>query len=290
MISRNDACWCGSGKKWKKCHYPHTPSLSWKELKLLYRKKHGIFLKEPKEIEGIKKACQFTARTLRTLCEHAKEGVTTKQLDLLAREIAKKAGAISASLDYGTPPFPGAICTSINEVICHGIPDNTPLKEGDIINIDTAFMLEGYFGDCSAMVCIGKVSEEKAHVVKVAYEAMMRAIRSLKPGLKIKDIGEVIESYALSQGCSVVNTFVSHGIGLHMHEEPQIPHHYNSDNTLLAEGMTFTIEPMINAGVRDSIIDTKDGWTARTSDGKPSAQWEHTVLITQNGYEILTAL
>jgi methionyl aminopeptidase len=288
MISRNDFCWCGSGKKWKKCHYPHKPSMTWQDLKLLYKKKYDILLKDTKEIEGIKKACQFTARVLKTLCEEAKAGVTTKALDLLARDLAKKAGATSASLGYGTPPFPGAICTSLNEVICHGIPDDIPLKEGDIINIDTAFMLNGYFGDCSAMVCIGNISEEKQLVVDVAYEAMMRAISILKPGLQIQAIGEVIESYALSKRCSVVNSFVSHGVGLHMHEEPQIPHHFNTSDIVLAEGMTFTIEPMINAGARDSIIDSKDGWTARTSDGKPSAQWEHSVLITQNGYEILT--
>lgn len=290
MISRNDLCWCGSGEKWKKCHYPQKPAMSWQELKLLYKKQYNIFLKNEKEIEGIRKACQFTAKTLKTLCDHAKAGVTTKDLDLLARELAGKAGAKSASLGYGHPPFPGAICTSLNEVICHGIPNDIPLKEGDIINIDTAFMLNGYFGDCSAMVCIGKVSEEKQLVVDVAHESMMRAIKILKPGVKIYSIGEVIESYARTQKCSVVDVFVSHGVGLHMHEDPQIPHHYNTTDIPLAEGMIFTIEPMINAGKKEAIIDSKDGWTARTVDGKPSAQWEHSILITQNGYEILTAL
>lgn len=290
MILRNDPCWCGSGKKWKKCHYPQKPSMTWQDLKALYKKQYNILLKDSREIEGIRRACQFTAKTLKTLCDHAKAGVTTKDLDLLAREIANKAGAISGSLGYGHPPFPGYICTSLNEVICHGIPNNVPLKEGDILNIDTAFMLDGYFGDCSAMVCIGDVSPEKKRVVDVSYESMMRAIGILKPGVKICEIGDAIESYARSQGCSVVNAFVSHGVGLHMHEEPQVPHHYNSNETPLAEGMTFTIEPMINAGVREAIVDEEDGWTARTVDGKPSAQWEHSVLITRHGYEILTAL
>lgn len=288
MISRNDPCWCGSGEKWKKCHYPKKPDMTWQELKLLYKKQFNIFLKDEKEIDGIRKACQFSAKVLKTLCEHAKAGITTKELDILARELANKAGAKSASLGYGKPPFPGAICTSLNEVICHGIPDNTPLKEGDILNIDTAFMLGGYFGDCSAMVCIGSVSEEKQLVVDVAHESMMQAIKILKPGMKLCAIGEAIESYARSKGCSVVDAFVSHGVGLHMHEDPQIPHHYNSVDIPLAEGMIFTIEPMINAGKKDAVIDSKDGWTARTIDGKPSAQWEHSVLITQNGYEILT--
>lgn len=257
-------------------------------LKELYKKKYNIIIKTAEQIEGIKAACQFTARTLKILCDHAKPGVTTKDLDDLAKELCKKAGAKSASLNYGSPPFPGSICTSLNEVICHGIPSNTPLKQGDILNIDTAFCLNGYYGDCSAMVCIGDVSKEKQHVVDVAHESMMRAIHILKPGIKIHEIGDTIEDYALSQGCSVVNAFVSHGVGLSMHEEPQIPHHYNSNATPLAPGMIFTIEPMINVGVRDAVIDKKDGWTARTADGKPSAQWEHTVLITENGHEILT--
>ena len=288
MISRNDLCFCGSGKKWKKCHYPllqpHDPS----SLKELYKKKYNIILKTPEQIAGIKAACQFTARTLKTLCQHAKPGVTTKDLDDLAKELCKKAGATSASLNYGSPPFPGFICTSLNEVICHGIPSNTALKEGDILNIDTAFCLGGYYGDCSAMVCIGDVTKEKKHVVAVAHECMMRAISILKPGVKIHEIGDAIEDYASSQSCSVVNAFVSHGVGLSMHEEPQIPHHYNSNATPLAPGMIFTIEPMINVGALDAVIDKHDKWTARTADGKPSAQWEHTVLITESGYEILT--
>lgn len=288
MISRNDLCFCGSGKKWKKCHYPLLPAQDFSSLKELYKKKYNILIKTPEQIAGIKAACQFTAKTLKTLCEHVKPGVTTKDLDDLARELCKKAGAKSASLNYGSPPFPGAICTSLNEVICHGIPSNVALQEGDIINIDTAFSLGGYYGDCSAMVCVGHVSKEKKHVVDVAHECMMRAIHILKPGLQIHEIGTAIEDYALSQGCSVVNAFVSHGVGLSMHEEPQIPHHYNSNATPLAPGMTFTIEPMINVGVRDAVIDKHDQWTARTADGKPSAQWEHTVLITEKGYEILT--
>jgi len=288
MISRNDLCFCGSGKKWKKCHYPLLPETTPSDLKALYKKKYNITIKTPEQIAGIKEACAFTARTLKILCEHAKPGVTTKDLDDLAKELCKKAGAKSASLNYGSPPFPGAICTSLNEVICHGIPSKIPLVEGDILNIDTAFSLNGYYGDCSAMVCIGKVSPEKKHLVQVSYDCMMKAIHILKPGVKLFEIGQVIEDYALSQGCSVVDAFVSHGVGLSMHEEPQIPHHYNSNQIPLAPGMIFTIEPMINLGVRDAIIDRQDGWTARTADGKASAQWEHTVLITDAGYEILT--
>lgn len=288
MISRNDLCFCGSNKKWKKCHYPQQPATTFNDKRQEYQRKYGIILKTNEQIEGIRKACRFSARTLQTLCKSAVEGVTTKELDLLARKLCEKEGAIPACLGYGTPPFKGAICTSLNEVICHGIPGDTKLQNGDIVNIDFACTLNGYFGDCSAMVMIGEVSKEKKHVVEVAHECLMRAIRILKPGVKIHEIGDAIESYANEQKCSVVNAFVSHGVGIEFHEEPQIPHNFNSVATPLAAGMTFTIEPMINIGVRDAIIDSKDKWTARTADNKPSAQWEHTVLITEDGYEILT--
>lgn len=288
MISRNDPCFCGSGKKWKKCHYPEKPRLNFQENKKLYLKKYNILLKTPEEIEGIKKACQFAAKTLKTLCQLAKEGVTTRSLHEKALELCHEVGAISASLNYGEPPFPGSICTSLNDVICHGIPDDKPLVSGDILNIDFACQLNGYYGDCSAMVTIGEVTQEKALVVDVAYQAMMNAIEILKPGVLIYEIGDIIEKTARASKCSVVDAFVSHGVGVDFHEEPQVYHHYNRCKTPLAEGMTFTIEPMINAGKKHAVIDPLDGWTARTIDGSPSAQWEHTVLITKDGHEILT--
>ncbi|GAB4186620.1 MAG: hypothetical protein Tsb0015_04600 [Simkaniaceae bacterium] len=220
----------------------------------------------------------------------AKEGVTTNELDAYARKLHEDAGATPACLGYGDPPFPKSICTSLNEVICHGIPDDRPLQNGDILNIDVASILNGYYGDCSAMVMIGQVSEEKKKVVDVSYESLMQAIAILKPGIALCEIGKVIEDYARSQGCSVVNQFVGHGVGVSFHEAPQVPHHYNRMQIPLAEGMTFTIEPMINAGAREGEIDPEDKWTVRTLDGKPSAQWEHTVLITAAGHEILTQI
>lgn len=288
MIERNDPCFCGSGKKWKKCHYPQQPSLADLSPKELYLKKYNILLKTAAEILGIKKASKFTATLLKILCEKAKAGVTTKELEQFARSYCKQHKVTCPTIGYGHPPFPAAICTSLNDVICHGIPNDIPLKEGDILNIDVACVVNGYYGDCSAMVCVGKVSEEKKLVVDVAYECMMRAISILKPGLQLKEIGNAIEGYARAHHCSVVDCFVSHGVGIEFHEEPQIAHHYNSSEIPLAAGMTFTVEPMINAGVKDAIIDKHDGWTARTKDGKPSAQWEHTVLITEDGHEILT--
>ncbi len=288
MIARNDLCWCGSGKKWKKCHLPFFAPHDFKSLKAEYFKKYQIVLKTPEQITGIKRACKLAANILKKVCAKAKAGTTTEELDNYAMELHKEAGATLAPLGYGEPPFPKGICTSLNEVICHGIPDNKPLVSGDIMNIDVTSILDGFYGDCSAMVSIGKISEEKQNVVDVSYECLMRAIKILKPGLLVSEIGRVIEDYATSEGCSVVNQFVAHGVGIDFHEAPQIPHCYNNMNIPLTAGMTFTIEPMINAGVREGKIDLKDQWTVRTLDGKPSAQWEHTILITDEGYEILT--
>ena len=287
-MQRNDPCWCNSGLKWKKCHYPrinpNPPSLAEE-----YLETYGIILKTPEQIAKIRKACAVTVEILNKLCLKATLGVTTEELDELSRALHKQAGAIPACLGYGSPPFPKTICTSLNEVICHGIPDQRPLQEGDILNIDVSSIVDGYFGDCSRMVVIGKTSEPKQRVVDVSHECLKRAIDVCKPGVPIRHIGRAIEDYARAHKCSVVNQFVGHGVGLQFHESPEIPHHYNDSDIPLAPGMTFTIEPMINAGVREAIVDPTDKWTARTKDGKPSAQWEHTILITDSGHEILTS-
>ncbi len=287
-MQRNDPCWCGSGKKWKKCHYPLAPDQNFSELARDYQKQYGILLKTPEQIAGIRRSCKLAASVLKTVCDTAQAGVTTNELNRLAEDLIRRAGAKAAPLGYGDPPYPKSICTSLNDVICHGIPDDKPLIPGDIMNIDITTILDGYYGDCSAMVTIGTISEEKKRVVEVSKECLKRSIAILKPGLLIYEIGKAIEDYARSQNCSVVNQFVGHGTGIAFHEPPQIPHHYNNIGIPLAEGMTFTIEPMINAGVRGAIIDPTDHWTARTADGKPSAQWEHTLLITATGHEILT--
>ncbi len=288
MVERNDPCWCGSGKKWKKCHYPHLPSSNRSDMALEYLKRYNIILKTPEQIEGIRRACQLSAQILDQLCKAAKEGVTTLALDQLSAKLHKEAGAIPAPLGYGDPPYPKTICTSLNEVICHGIPDTRPLQNGDIVNIDVSSILDGYFGDCSRMVLIGDVSEERRLVSEVSLECLHRSIAICKPNVPISAIGDVIEDYATSKGCSVVNQFVGHGVGVAFHEAPEVAHHYNNNAILMAPGMTFTIEPMINAGVRSGVLDPKDGWTVRTKDGRASAQWEHTLLITETGHEVLT--
>ena len=288
MFNRNDPCWCGSGKKWKKCHSPLLPESLDELLSSRYLKSYGILLKNKVQIEGIRESGHLAARILDELCQKAKAGVTTNQLNALAEKLHKEAGAIAAPLGYGSPPFPKSICTSLNEVICHGIPNDAPLEEGDILNIDVTCILDGFYGDCSRMVKIGAISEEKQRVFDVSYECLQKAAAILKPGVFLYEIGELIEDYATKHHCSVVNQFVGHGVGVSFHEAPQIPHHYNKLKIPLVEGMTFTIEPMINAGVRSAVIDPKDHWTARTGDLKPSAQWEYTFLITREGSEILT--
>lgn len=290
MLGRNDPCWCGSGSKWKKCHYPDICKPLEKNLKQEYFDKHRIFLKDKSQIIGIRAACQCASSILDALCKEAKQGITTNELNALAEKLHRSYGATAAPLNYGSPPFPKSICTSLNDVICHGIPDNTPLKEGDILNIDVTVILNGYYGDCSRMVSIGEISEEKQLVVDVSYACLMQAIQILKPGIKLNKIGDVIETYAAHHHCSVVHQFVGHGVGLHFHENPQVCHHRNQNELILVPGMTFTIEPMINAGSPDAIIDPLDQWTARTKDHRPSAQYEHTVLITEEGHEILTWL
>ncbi len=254
----------------------------------LYFTRYNIALKTPEQIAGIRRSCLLAAQILDATCSMAKAGVTTQELNDYCHKLHLEAGAIPAPLGYGSPPFPRSICTSLNEVICHGIPDSRPLQEGDIVNIDVTCILDGYFGDCSRMVCIGTVDAEKKRVVDVSYECLLRAEEILAPGVSIGKIGDVIQSWAEMHKCSVVTQFVGHGVGLKFHEQPQIPHYRTPIDIPLAAGMIFTIEPMINAGKKEAIIDKTDHWTARTIDNKPSAQCEHTILITDTGYEVLT--
>ena len=289
MIGRNNPCWCGSGKKWKKCHYPELSKKKPEQLKKEYHKNYGILIKTPKEIEGIRKAGHLAQQILDATCKKAQEGVTTQELNDFAHQLHLDAGAIPAPLNYSSPPFPKSICTSLNEVICHGIPNNIPLKNQDILNIDVTCILNGYYGDCSQMVVVGgKTTPERQLVVDVAYECLMLAIKEVKPLAPLYLIGDAIEDHAESKNCSVVYQFVGHGVGVKFHEAPQVFHNRNSTATPLVPGMTFTIEPMINAGVPEAIINKQDQWTATTEDLKPSAQWEHTLLVTDDGCEILT--
>ncbi|WP_108624310.1 methionyl aminopeptidase [Candidatus Similichlamydia epinepheli] len=282
-------CWCGSGKKWNRCHFPVVdPKSDFKTVSQIYKKTWRVIIKNKQQIDGIRKACLIASRILDCLCKEAKEGVSLLELDAISKELHAKFGVRAAPFGYGSPPFPASICTSLNEVICHGIPDSYVLKKGDILNIDVTVIWNGYYGDTSRMVCIEPISESKRSLVDTCLEAMKCGIEVVKPGNKVSDIGLAITSLSEEYGYSVVDAFVGHGTGIHFHEAPNIFHSLNDIHIPFYPGMTFTIEPMLNLGVKDGITDLNNGWTVRTTDGLPSAQWEHTILVTETGYEILT--
>jgi len=253
-----------------------------------------ITYKDAAGIAGMRVAGKLAAEVLDFLTPHVQSGISTNALDKLAHDyIVEVQGAIPAPLNYtggGNRPYPKSICTSVNYQVCHGIPNEKVLKKGDIVNIDVTVIKDGWHGDTSRMFMVGEVSIAAKRLCHITYEAMWHGIRLVRPGIHLGDIGFAIQKFAESQGFSVVREFCGHGIGQVFHEEPQVLH-YGRPGTLekLVEGMTFTIEPMINAG-RKEIKDgpEKDGWTIVTQDRSLSAQWEHTVLVTPTGYEVMT--
>ncbi|WP_075603972.1 type I methionyl aminopeptidase [Saccharicrinis aurantiacus] len=247
-----------------------------------------IIIKNAEQIAGIRKSSQLAGNTLKYISDFVKEGVNTNKLDKLIEEYMRDNGAIPATLGYHG--YPKSCCISLNDVICHGIPnDKTILKEGDILNIDVTTILDGYYGDTSTMFTIGNISEEAAKLVEDTEEALYLGIDEVRPNNKFGNIGYAIDQFAKKNKYSVVYEFCGHGIGLEFHEEPQVEHSApRGSGALMKPGMIFTIEPMINLGKPKANIDKNDGWTARTIDGKLSAQFEHTVLITETGSEILT--
>ena len=251
-----------------------------------------ITIKDLEGIAGMRVAGRLAAELLDYLAPFVKPGVTTNELDRLAEDYTTQVlGAISAPLNYapgGHNPYPKSICTSINHQVCHGIPNDKPLKKGDIINIDVTVIKDGWHGDSSRMYMVGEVSVAARRLCKLTYEAMWKGIMKVRDGAYLGDIGHAIQSFAEGQGLSVVREYCGHGIGQNFHEDPQILH-YGKPGTLeqLKAGMTITIEPMLNVG-RKEIKALGDGWTIVTKDHSLSAQWEHTVLVTATGYEVLT--
>lgn len=255
----------------------------------------SITYKDAAGIEGMRTACRLASEVLDYLTPLIQPGMTTLEIDRLSAEYMKQQGTRSATIGYqpsGYPPYPGHLCTSVNHVVCHGIPNEKPLKKGDILNVDvTVITPEGWYGDNSRMFLIGgeaACSIQARRLSQVTFEAMWKGIVLVRPGARLGDIGHAIQTYAEGNGFSVVREFCGHGIGQRFHEEPQVLH-YGRPGTLeeLKPGMTFTIEPMINAGRRE-IKELGDGWTIVTRDRSLSAQWEHTVLVTETGYEVLT--
>jgi methionyl aminopeptidase len=246
----------------------------------------GRDVKTPEELERLRRACRAAARVLRIAGEAVRVGITTDALDELAHEETIRLGGYPSPLNYRG--FPKSLCTSVNEVICHGIPDSRPLEDGDIVNLDVTVYLDGMHGDCSATFLIGEVDPDGRRLVEVARECLARGIAAVAPGRPISDIGKAIESHASRHGCGVVRAYCGHGIGESFHTALQIAHHYDPGlKKAMQPGLTFTIEPMITEGTwEDALWD--DGWTAVTADGKRSAQFEHTVAVTDGGAEILT--
>jgi len=252
-----------------------------------YNRVMSILIKNSKQIEGIRRSCQLAAETLRHVKSFVEAGVTTADLNRECDKFMRLYGAVPAPLGY--MGYPEATCISVNEVICHGIPGEYKLKDGDIVNIDVTTILDGYYGDTSTMFTIGQINEDAQHLLDVTKKCLEIGIRQVKPGNRFGNIGYEIHRYALLQGCTVVYQFCGHGVGIKFHEDPQVPHIAEKNSgPRMKPGMTFTIEPMINLGSPDAIIDEQDKWTARTTDGKLSAQYEHTVLVTETGVEVLT--
>ena len=248
-----------------------------------------ITIKNSEEIEKMRVAGQLAAGVLRWIKPQVRAGVTTGELDRLCHHyIVDDLDSIPAPLNYRG--FPKSICTSINHQVCHGIPSDRELKDGDIVNIDVTVIKDGFHGDTSKMFFVGEPSTRAKRVSRVSYECMRLGIEMVKPGLRLGDIGHAIQRHAEKSNCSVVREYCGHGIGRIFHEDPQVLH-YGTPGTreMLHPGMTFTIEPMVNAGKRHVKL-LNDGWTVVTKDREPSAQWEHTILVTETGYEVLTML
>lgn len=247
-----------------------------------------IIIKTPEQIDGIRKSSQLAAQTLEFIAPFVKEGVSTEFLNQKIDTFIRENGAIPATLGYGG--YPKSSCISLNEVVCHGIPsEDTILKNGDILNIDVTTILNGYYGDTSKMYTVGEVSPKAEELIAVTKHCLDLGIEQVRPGNVFGNIGHVISRYAQAKGYSVVYEFCGHGVGVNFHEEPQVDHtSRRNTGPVMKPGMTFTIEPMINEGKPRVVVDKHDKWTARTIDLKLSAQFEHTILVTEDGYEVLT--
>ena len=251
----------------------------------------SIIIKDETGIAAMRTACRLASEVLDELTPHIRPGISTLEIDQICAAAMQRQGTTSASKGYqpnGYPPYPGHVCTSVNHVVCHGIPNDKPLKKGDIVNVDVTVIKDGWYGDNSRMFEIGEVSIAAHRLNTLTYDAMWLGIQQVKPGAHFGDIGHAIQQFAEKHNLSVVREFCGHGVGQNFHEDPQVLH-YGKPGTgaELKPGMIFTIEPMLNLGRRD-IKELPDGWTIVTKDRSLSAQWEHTVLVTPTGYDVLT--
>lgn len=284
---RNDECWCGSGRKYKKCHLDFD-----ERLQSLYEQGFEVpqrsLLKTPEEIEGIKRSAAINIGVLDLVAERIGAGISTEEIDKWIYDYTVEHGGIPADLDY--EGYPKSVCTSINEVVCHGIPSpDDVLKGGDIVNVDCSTILDGYYSDSSRMFCIGEVSPERKKLVDVTRESIQRGLAQVKPWNTLGDMAHAVQTYVEENGFNVVREFGGHGIGKEFHEDPFVSHVGEpGEGVVLAPGMCFTIEPMVNAGGADIDMNDPNGWTVRTADGSDSAQWEVQLVVTDTGYELLS--
>jgi methionyl aminopeptidase len=302
-LRSNDVCWCGSGRKYKRCHKPlegrvlpheitpirpvpaHIPRPSYADSGVPVRWAEPR-VKSPEVIERMREAGRVAGEVLRLAGEAVAVGVTGDEIDAYVHDLCIERGAYPSPLNYHG--FPKSVCTSVNEVICHGIPDRRPLADGDIVNLDVTVFLNGVHGDTNATFLVGDVDPESRRLVEVTEECLWRGIEAVAPGRPVSDIGKAIEDHAKKHRMGVVRAFIGHGIGEQFHTDLQILHYYDpSASTVMRPGMTFTIEPMITLGTWRHVL-WDDGWTAVTADGKRTAQFEHTVLVTDDGVEVLT--
>lgn len=285
-MSKNAPCWCGSGKKYKHCHEKWDDQINVLKLQGQIVPEHNL-IKSPEDIRLIKKAAVINNGILDHLEDMIKLGMTTEEIDQFVYDYTTERGGIPADLGY--EGFPKSVCTSINNVICHGIPNkNDVLKEGDIINVDCTTIYKKHYADASRMYTVGKVSEEAQRLVDVTKECLKVGEEAVRPWGHIGDIGAAIQEHAHKNGYTVVREFCGHGVGNGFHEDPYVMHvGIRNTGMVIAPGMVFTIEPMINQGKASLFIDKKNGWTVYTKDGKLSAQWENTLLVTEHGIEIL---
>lgn len=285
-IGRNDLCWCGSQKKYKFCHEDF-------DKKIINFKMQGHIvpsrkiIKTKEQIDGIRESGKVNIAILDYISNKICVGMSTEEIDKLVHSKTIELGGIPATLGY--EGYPKSSCTSINSQVCHGIPSELDkLKDGDIINVDISTIYKGYYSDSSRMFCIGEVSEEKKNLVKIAKECIEKGLEQVKPWRFLGDMGYAVHQYALKNGYSVVDEIGGHGVGLELHEDPWISYISKpKTEMLMIPGMIFTIEPMLNMGTSEVFLDQENEWTIYTADSMPSAQWEVTVLVTDDGYEIL---
>ena len=285
-LGRNDLCWCGSGKKYKHCHEAFDEKLM-EAADAGHQIPDHDMIKTPEQIEGIRESCKINVAVLDYVAEHIKAGVTTEEIDQWVYNETTRMGGIPAPLGY--EGFPKSVCTSINDQVCHGIPSgDVVLKDGDIINVDVSTILHGYFSDSSRMFLIGNVDPEKEKLVRVTNEAVEKGLEQVKPWGFLGDMGQAVHDYAKKNGYTIVEEVGGHGVGLEFHEDPFVSYvTRRGEEMLMAPGMIFTIEPMINMGRPDIFVDDSNGWTIYTDDRLPSAQREIMVLVTETGHEVL---